>query len=550
MLLKTVCQICSKRVSLQFLGFLYTPSSVSLLCFKEFQNQLRKSVGFQISSLHQCLPFYQNQNNLIQGKNQKVLFLKRSYSSCQEDKYAPVFQHRETENEHFYNYLFHNQEYQSFFLPRVYIKHHQNQTTDLNDFLRNFQTYSPTQILDEFHNLSKFPAEKRHKLFTNEIFLEICQLLIEQLPKWNTEQLFDYMNIIINLEFRSSSTEQQRKIGVQLAKVIDEQCVLHSKGFTLKQFFQANDFFFSLYYYRTCKFKHTFFGIIEDCLLNKHEIVLSLFYANLARQMPLEITVQILQRLPSISNSLSIEETAIICLGFFKTKKQIRNSDFLEASVKKLNESLVQADSLTVASIFKGFQISCSKSVDKTMLPLFHELNDLINPISKHLHQYTYSTFMHVILFFHNIHFVSDEFLVNVKNRLIFEEFFKYRLKDISKICFSVANLEPVLGPVPEFWDKILQELESGKRKKEILQHPQCLLNILVAMTFLDLYPFQLIDFIFQPKMLKQFHDLRKSKESFNFCHIYLFIFVVCVFEICKLFQVKEVSFRNSLFVK
>ncbi|XP_036361781.1 FAST kinase domain-containing protein 5, mitochondrial-like isoform X1 [Octopus sinensis] len=513
-LLKTICQKCSKRVSLQFLGLLYKSSSVSTLCFKEFQNQLKKSVGFQISSLHQYLPFYQNQNNLVQGKNQKVQFLKKSYSSLQEDKYTPVFQRQETENEHFYNYLSHNQEYQSFFLPRVYIKHcSQNQATDLNDFLHNFQTYSPTQILDKFHDLSKFSAEKRHKLFTNEIFLEICRLLIDQLPKWNTEQLFHYMNIIIHLEFRSSSTKQQQKIGVQMAKVIDDQCVLRSKDFTLKQFFQANDFFFLLYYYRACKFKHTFFGIIEDRLLNKHEIVLSLFYANLARKMPLEITVQILQCLPSISESLSIEETAIICLGFFKTKKQIRNSDFLEASAKKLNESLAQADSLTVASIFKGFQISCSKAVDRTMLPLFNELDALINPISKHLHQYTYSTFMHIILFFHNIHFVSDEFLANVKNRLNFEEFFKYRLKDITKICFSVANLEPVLGPVPEFWDKILQELESGKRKNEILQHPQCLLNILVAMTFLDLYPFQLIDFIFQPKMLEQIHDLRKTQR-------------------------------------
>ncbi|GAB1603013.1 FAST kinase domain-containing protein 5, mitochondrial-like [Argonauta hians] len=516
MLLKTVCQTNSKRFLLSWIPFQNRPTSTFPVDFELFLRQLRRPIAFHISLFHQYLPFCQNHNNLVSRKRQDTFCsLSKNYSFVSEDKRDSVFQRHETENEHFYNYLSHNSEYSSFFLSPIYTKHcdKKRPATDLSDFLQDFPAYTPSQILDKFNDLSKCLPEQRRHLFRDEQFHQICTLLMRDLPSWNTKQLFECMNIIINWEFRSSNTKQQRNIGTKFAKRFDEECLLRVKDFTLKQIFQANNFFFLLYFYRNCKFKHRFFESIKDKMLNKEEIVLSLFYASLARQIPLEIIIQIILRLPSIVENLAIEEIAIICLGFFKTRSQIRNSHFLEVSTEKLRKNLYQADSFTVTSIFKGLQISCSKSVDKTMLPLFEKLDQLIDPISKQLSKYTFSSFMHIFLFFHNIHFISDNFVINVKERLNFEEFSSYRLKDISKICYSVANLEPVLEPMPEFWNKILLVLESNRIKSEIMNFPQCLLNILVSMSFIDHYPLDWIDFTFQPQMLEQIHSLRKTQR-------------------------------------
>lgn len=381
----------------------------------------------------------------------------------------------------------------------------------LDDFLSNFNEYSHFEILRQFTKLTNLPPDKEVDLLTNQKFIQICELLISQLSEWNHEEFFCLMQVLIKFDFHSCITPILRTLRLKLSSKFDKECVKRIPQFTTEQLFQACDFFFYFRYNKYSKFSQTFFNLIQDKTLSDTELIVALFYANLSRNVPKKFIDNVLESISSIADSLTLEEMAIICLGFFKTKYQIRNTAFLETMIDKLYREINLTDPITVSALFKGLQISTTKTLDKAFPSLFSALSNVLNSVTKEIIHYPLTTFMHVFLYFHFIHFVNDEFIAKVKERLTQEDISQWRIKDIAKITYSVTNLGALLLPMPEFWEKVLKDLESPERQREINIYPQCLLSTLVAMSFIGLYPEKLIGHIFQPTTLASFDSLRKN---------------------------------------
>lgn len=389
----------------------------------------------------------------------------------------------------------------------------QNVSPHLDVFLSNFDYYSRFEIISRFNKLTSLSPENQNELFINKKFVQACEHLINRISDWNNKEFFCLMQVMTKFNFRSCITPILRPLRFMIGKAFDDECIKRAPQISTEQLFQSCDFFFYLRYSKYSKFCRSFFKLIQDKALSKSELILALFYANLLRQAPKDFIDKTLNLVPSIADSLTLEEMAIISLGFFKTKFQIRNIAFLSALVNKLHCEINLIDPITVSALFKGLQISTTKTVDKTIPNLFSSLGHVLDSVAKELLHFPLTTFMHVFLYFHFIHFVNNEFIDKVKERLAKEDISRWRIKDIAKISYSVANLGPLISPVPEFWDKVLEDLESPTRQVEIQRYPNCLLSTLIGMSFIGLYPEKLINKIFQPETLANFDAIRKSSR-------------------------------------
>ena len=435
----------------------------------------------------------------------------------------PTTAFQESENENFHEILRKNVCYQHLMMRydntktlHKILKKHEIQP-HLEDFLSNLNDYSHLEILTQFNKLTSLSVDEQENLFTDEKFIELCELLTDQLSEWNSEELFHLMQVLIRFNFRSCITPILRPLRLKISSRFDKECIKRAPQFTTEELFKACDFFFYFRDNKRSKYCQKFFSLIQNESLSEPELILTLFYANLSRNVPQNFVNKALESVSLIAKNLTLEEMAIVCLGFFKTKYQIRNVTFLETLVEKLHCEIDQIEPITVSALFKGLQISTTKTVDKSLPRFFSTLSNVLDSVSKQVLHYPPTTFMHVFLYFHFIHFVNNDFIANVKERLSQENISHWRIKDIARISYSVANLEPLLSPMPEFWDKIIYNLESPDRQMEIRKYPQCLLSTLIGMSFVGIYPTKLIDQIFQPATLDNFDLMRKSEyKDFN----------------------------------
>ena len=376
-----------------------------------------------------------------------------------------------------------------------------------------WETITDRELLQIMADLCKFDfREKRKNLISRNPDLKTTH--IQAVPEALKDIAGDSMKLITNHE----------EIRVLLANAFSSACVARMKNWNKTRILYVADFFYGMRYRAYEENSCGYHQAMIDFILKKHlrgmqstDVVLLLLHLSIARKSHNKIMNALEKRVDVYVNEYSLDELAIVCLGFFKTRTPIRNMRLLESIAEKLAEDAKSADEVSLAGIYKCFGKSTTKTVGRKIPHLVDCHNKTIQTLLPRLSDLNVKTVMHIFSYCYTIQQVSSDFMDAICDVVKAADFSSWRIKDLSKLIFQLGNFQCRVNDY-SLYDHCIRELERGSRKEEIAKYPECLVTSLLGLAYVDIFPHSLIDKCLSYSFLKNLKG--KQTENQIFCKV------------------------------
>ena len=201
------------------------------------------------------------------------------------------------------------------------------------------------------------------------------------------------------------------------------------------------------------------------------------------------------QHLLDNMDQLHVNDVLLWCQFFFVSRAVIKSADLLERIGEKVLRDFKDVNPRILPILLKTFRLS-----HYTKISFYKTLGDLIVE-REHFRR---SRYLHEVM-----HFAYGYAVVGVTHPSLFlyvlHECFKEhkntRLKDISKIIWSCGRLLTDGSKHIELIEQIVENLKVDRQ--ELLRFPDNLVDLLMGLAYLGIFPEHLLDTLFQPEVIR-----------------------------------------------
>uniref|UniRef100_A0A182XXT7 RAP domain-containing protein n=1 Tax=Anopheles stephensi TaxID=30069 RepID=A0A182XXT7_ANOST len=324
-------------------------------------------------------------------------------------------------------------------------------------------------------------------------FSEFITTFVRLVPSFSDTQLSQALETLAALEEIQSIYEPNY---LSLWTTLDTECLERVVSWNVDQLLHFADRWYPLRLAKQGKYVNKAIWKISNRLrkLPPHQLLKTAFYINLTR-VPVENMIDIETNFHQNFATFSIDDIAILCMGFFKTETPIRNGELLDKIYHKLTTQLPAVDDIALTAILKLLRYS-------SRIPQVGSMQQLLDALVPVVPNLSLLACLHVALLGSDIHLchrgtlelIVDKFLANVR---------ALRLKDAERIAFVLAhgNIELRESREMVLLRAILADLPN--RVPEIVQYPKCYVSLLHFLSLRNVYDASLISAAFDQKFLQ-----------------------------------------------
>ncbi|XP_071965016.1 FAST kinase domain-containing protein 5, mitochondrial-like [Antedon mediterranea] len=259
---------------------------------------------------------------------------------------------------------------------------------------------------------------------------------------------------------------------------------------------------FHLVNYHASLFNMRMYDYMEKRIqsLSKHNIIQLTFLIGENRKVPFLLFKKLQKRMLDFKDLFTVCEIGVICNGLFKSQTRITAKRLLTNFEKCIKlEDLRAVDSHSIVGICKMYRYSYFGSES-----LFSKIAcEIVNRIpSLHIEAIT-----HIALTYSTLHMFHAP-LMNAIAECYVWKIKHSRCKDVTKCLWSMNTLAHVPPNANKFYNVAVSEIRT--RLVEYKRFPNQLTAALLALAYVDIYPLDLIHYIFSSEVLD---SIRKYKQ-------------------------------------
>lgn len=280
----------------------------------------------------------------------------------------------------------------------------------------------------------------------------------------------------------------------RLAKWEYDTCLSFAALFYKLNIVRISDFMNKLLLKLASKAKH----------LTPAQTVQTLFYVGIQRRAPIDmhnLEVQIHEKFAEFT----LDDLAIIALGFFKSRTPLRDPELVCKIIKKIVENATDVHEVSLAALLKVIRYSLK-------IDYYGDLNKLLDTLKPEVSRLSVMCQVHIALVGTTTLTLHEQCLNNIAES-VGNRIKEARLKDLERLAltFGIFNYRP--SGTECFLQKIIKELRDPERASEIVKFGRAFACCVSYLGHLQIYPEDLIAKCLDPTFL----ELAYGKHPFQY---------------------------------
>jgi hypothetical protein len=364
-----------------------------------------------------------------------------------------------------------------------------------------FDSSDPDHILGVLKELSLQSDIAKKGLYRSELFWELCSMVINALSHASSENLISFMEQTAQLGNWDSVPGQFIPEKGRLILAFRNACAAKAELLSKDQLLFIMNF---MCIFKTKIIPKEIYSKLESEVvnMNKEGVIQLLYYVSLVRNSDPGLLQELEDKVERIFTDFSDDELAVACLGFFKSQHMVRSEQIIGDILDRLERSSSTMNEMCIVSLMKCVNYSLSRDVGYQD-GLRTSFRNIMKNISPRLSEFENSTCMNLFRLCHSMRMMDHNFIDAMCQRAIHSGLGQWRLKDLSFLLFRCASFQAMLAEKDWFYALFVEELESSRRRSEFMDFPRCLLQALSGLSYVGVYPYDLISECLSPSYRK-----------------------------------------------
>lgn len=218
------------------------------------------------------------------------------------------------------------------------------------DFNQNWSSLTTDDVLEHLKMVGNY-IKTNGLMLSDERFDTFVDICAERCFEFTDDQLIKSLQILIN--YPQTKTPKSRNF-IELWKALDDTCIERLDTWDYNKILFLCDHWHFLSLGKLNKFNLRGSLKIGRKLrkLPPHQLVQTMFYLNIMRSPVLEM-MDIEVNLMKCFDELSMNEIAVICIGFFKTQTKIKTPDLVTKIFNRLISEIDTVEDIAFVCILK-----------------------------------------------------------------------------------------------------------------------------------------------------------------------------------------------------
>lgn len=342
---------------------------------------------------------------------------------------------------------------------------------------------SHTEIFEAFPKLGEY-CFQNNLCISNTMFDNYIDCLTDHIQLATDKELKDLF-YALNKWPETKSIRTRNIIEVWVA--LDDECIKRMKEWSHTEVLSYVALFYMLNVSRNSDFTTKSLNKLASKAkqLTAEELIQTLFFIGISRRSPFDMhNLEI--ELNNRFTQFSIEELAIMSMGFFKSKTPIRDSDLALKIVNSVIQHSKEIHEVSLAALLKIIRYS-------TKIPLDNRIHRLLDTLQDEVPRLSVMCNVHLALVGTSTLNLHEECLTTIAET-VNKSIEKARIKDLERLVLSYGtfNLKPKTKEC--FFTKVINELRKPERINEINAHGRSFACCVAYLGILGIYPTDLIN--------------------------------------------------------
>ncbi|XP_058055754.1 uncharacterized protein LOC131207160 [Anopheles bellator] len=327
----------------------------------------------------------------------------------------------------------------------------------------------------------------------DERFADFVKAFVNGVPDFADNQLAQALKLLSRLEDITSIYDTNY---LNLWTSLDGQCLARIAEWDTDKLLQFADLWYPLRLTKQGKYVNKALWKISNRLrkLPPQTLVKTVFYINLTR-VPMENMMDIEINFGQNFGAFSIDDVAVLCMGFFKTETPIRGQELLEKIYDVTIRNVASVEDIPLTAILKLLRYS-------SRIPSVASMEALLTALVPQIPRLSTLACLHVALLGTDIHVCHNASLEMVVDKFN-NNLPSLRLKDMERIAFVLAHNNTSFATKEDtlLCHGILEQLPD--RIAEIVTYPRCYIALLHFLTLRNVYNMDYISAAFEKQFLR-----------------------------------------------
>ncbi|GJQ85365.1 hypothetical protein Trydic_g10139 [Trypoxylus dichotomus] len=364
--------------------------------------------------------------------------------------------------------------------------------TEFNKLLdQHWRIASPSRIVKTFLSVVDY-CQKQNINISDNRFDRLVDGLLDNVENLTMDELYAMLKCLKGLPMTENYSSHNYH---DVWSALDDICTWRLNDWDRDTLFKFANMFYLLHLGRIGDYIFRFIDRLarKPERLSREQLVHAFFYMNICRKRPIEFEFE--SAIENKLKDLTVDEMAIIAMGFFKTQTKIKLASILNRMLELVIENSETIHEISLAAILKIIRFSQNNQTIDNILKM-------LDKISVEVPRLSYLCATHAILTGTSLQIFHEPILKAVTQKTV-EQICNpenVRLKDIERVLLAVTMFDYDPQTKPDFYDAVYKELHAEQRDPEKILHPKCLPMALGFLSIRNMYSPKLMNDLLKPE--------------------------------------------------
>ncbi|XP_059060054.1 uncharacterized protein LOC131853231 isoform X2 [Achroia grisella] len=356
----------------------------------------------------------------------------------------------------------------------------------------NWSLKTPEQLFDYFPKLASY-CTRNGMCISNKIFDTFVDHFTDNIKFATDKQL-------VSLFYSACQWPETESIRtrnyIEIWAALDEECLNRMKEWSLDQLLSFISLFYMLNVTRYSDFSLKSLQKLatKSKQLTTSQLVQTLFFVGILRKPPFDMHF-LEVCFDNTFSDYTIDDIAIISMGFFKSKTPLRSVDLVCKIIDKVIENAADIHEVSLAALLKIIRYSM-KVVNH------NKIYELLDVLQHQVPRLSHMCNVHIALLGSSTLTLHKSCLTTIAEKTV-ESMSETRLKDLERLVltYGTFNWKPEMERC--FLQAVVDELRKPERSSEINKHGRSFACTISFLGLLGIYPIDLMNKVLDPDFLK-----------------------------------------------
>ena len=349
-------------------------------------------------------------------------------------------------------------------------------------------------LISTVERLSNMDTTLKLVAMENPQVFAITDRVISLLPSASDTQLKELMALYSRLNVRANKVQFKRQLS-RLAISLKNELDVRADDWSLDTILYYMDFFNQTNRkVLTSTFMERFVDKMDA--LTKEQVILLLhnlsvsYSSHHCRDLLLTLEGELERQF----DACSMQELAVAALGFFRSRYVLQSESLVEKFATRLRSEIGVLDERTVVAVIKIINYSTRNGTAYSNSSVRESMRAVTQALLPQLRDFSPSSCTNLFRISASLHQLNHNLMDALCQKLIHADIKHWRLKDLAWFTFTFGQFQCMLDEKQWFYGKIIRSLESLERRAEILQYPNALVQSLIGLSMVGIYPNSLLN--------------------------------------------------------